>query len=92
MTKPSQRILRSFTPFTAAFSPNRAKTSLTFEDYLPAGYAFDKEKRRQKMEIIPSAFDVAKELVTFDRQGSLASRGQSRPHQVLPAGGSETLR
>ncbi|MFD3049684.1 GbpC/Spa domain-containing protein, partial [Streptococcus agalactiae] len=27
-----------------AFSPNRAKTkSLTFEDYLPAGYAFDKE-------------------------------------------------
>ncbi|AEJ25756.1 glucan-binding protein [Streptococcus equi subsp. zooepidemicus ATCC 35246] len=49
-----------------AFSPNRAKTkSLTFEDYLPAGYAFDKEKTQVENGNYTLTFDAAKNFVTL---------------------------
>lgn len=49
-----------------AFSPNRAKTtSLTFEDYLPAGYAFDKEKTQAENGNYTLTFDAAKNFVTL---------------------------
>lgn len=48
------------------FSSNRAKTTtLTFEDYLPAGYAFDKEKTQAENENYTLTFDEAKNFVTL---------------------------
>lgn len=55
-----------------AFSPNRAKTtSLTFEDYLPAGYAFDKEKTQAENGNYPLTFDAAKNFVTLTAKEAL---------------------
>ncbi|MGZ7153880.1 hypothetical protein ACXWOD_10345, partial [Streptococcus pyogenes] len=48
------------------FSPNRAQTtSLTFEDYLPAGYAFDKEKTQAENGNYTLTFDDVKNFVTL---------------------------
>lgn len=49
-----------------AFSSNRAKTtSLTFEDYLPAGYVLDKEKTQAENENYTLAFNEAKNFATL---------------------------
>lgn len=54
------------------FSSNRAKTTtLTFEDYLPAGYAFDKEKTQAENENYTLTFDEAKNFVTLTAKEAL---------------------
>lgn len=55
-----------------AFSPNRAKTtSLTFEDYLPAGYAFDKAKSQAENRNYTLTFDQDKNFVTLTAKETL---------------------
>ncbi|VKO78940.1 Agglutinin receptor [Streptococcus pneumoniae] len=54
------------------FSSNRAKTTtLTFEDYLPAGYTFDKEKTQAENENYTLTFDEAKNFVTLTAKEAL---------------------
>ncbi|HET5228883.1 TPA: LPXTG cell wall anchor domain-containing protein [Streptococcus pneumoniae] len=54
------------------FSSNRAKTTtLTFEDYLPAGYAFDKEKTQAENGNYTLTFDEAKNFVTLTAKEAL---------------------
>lgn len=49
-----------------ALSPNRAKTtSLIFEDYLPAGYLFDKETTQKENGNYVISFDETKNFVTL---------------------------
>ena len=55
-----------------AFSSNRAKTtSLTFEDYLPAGYVFDKEKTQVENGNYEVTFNQEKNFVTLTAKENL---------------------
>ncbi|MER0123182.1 SspB-related isopeptide-forming adhesin [Streptococcus sp. ZJ93] len=55
-----------------AFSPNRAETtSLIFEDYLPAGYRFDKERTQAENSDYELAFDEDKNVVTLTAKEDL---------------------
>ncbi|MBM9834780.1 hypothetical protein IAG15_27020, partial [Enterococcus faecalis] len=44
---------------------------LTFEDYLPAGYAFDKEKTQAENGKYTLGFDAAKNFVTLTAKEAL---------------------
>ncbi|HEM4276062.1 TPA: LPXTG cell wall anchor domain-containing protein [Streptococcus suis] len=55
-----------------ALSPNRAQTtSLIFEDYLPAGYLFDKETTQKENGNYILSFDVTKNFVTLTAKENL---------------------
>lgn len=55
-----------------ALSPNRAQTtSLIFEDYLPAGYLFDKETTQKENGNYVLSFDETKNFVTLTAKENL---------------------
>ncbi|MEQ5864364.1 GbpC/Spa domain-containing protein, partial [Streptococcus suis] len=55
-----------------ALSPNRAQTtSLIFEDYLPAGYLFDKETTQKENGNYVLGFDETKNFVTLTAKENL---------------------
>ncbi|HGA3519418.1 TPA: GbpC/Spa domain-containing protein [Streptococcus agalactiae] len=55
-----------------ALSPNRAQTtSLIFEDYLPAGYLFDKETTQKENGNYVLSFDATKNFVTLTAKENL---------------------
>ncbi|HEM5964506.1 TPA: glucan-binding protein, partial [Streptococcus suis] len=55
-----------------ALSPNRAQTtSLIFEDYLPAGYLFDKETTQKENGNYVLSFDATKNFVTLTAKETL---------------------
>ncbi len=55
-----------------ALSPNRAQTtSLIFEDYLPAGYLFDKETTQKENRNYVLSFDETKNFVTLTAKENL---------------------
>ncbi|WNO79523.1 GbpC/Spa domain-containing protein [Streptococcus suis] len=55
-----------------ALSPNRAQTtSLIFEDYLPAGYLFDKETTQKENGNYVLSFDETKNFVTLTAKDNL---------------------
>lgn len=70
-----------------AFSPNRAKiTSLTFEDYLPAGYAFDQEKTQAENRNYTLTFDQDKNVVTLTAKETLlqeVNKGLTKSYQLV---------
>ncbi|HFU3984941.1 TPA: SspB-related isopeptide-forming adhesin [Streptococcus suis] len=56
----------------AALSPNRTQTtSLIFEDYLPAGYLFDKETTQKENGNYVLSFDETKNFVTLTAKETL---------------------
>ncbi|MFX3835073.1 hypothetical protein ACJBS4_11910, partial [Streptococcus suis] len=55
-----------------ALSPNRAQTTnLIFEDYLPAGYLFDKETTQKENGNYVLSFDETKNFVTLTAKENL---------------------
>ncbi|WP_224212496.1 SspB-related isopeptide-forming adhesin [Streptococcus agalactiae] len=70
-----------------AFSSNRAKTtSLTFEDYLPAGYVLDKEKTQVENRNYEVTFNQEKNFVTLTAKETLlqeVNRDLTKSYQLI---------
>ena len=70
-----------------ALSSNRAKTtSLVFEDYLPAGYAFDLAKTKAENGNYTLTFDEAKNFVTLTAKENLlqeVNKNLTKPYQLV---------
>lgn len=71
-----------------AFSSNRAKTtSLIFEDYLPAGYLFDKEATQKENGNYILSFDETKNFVTLTAKENLlqeVNKDLTKVYQLTP--------